>query len=203
MSGGAIPTAEQDRRAPDLTPGLRGDHRGLNTPRGFITGGQAANAATRPEYRGHAGQAASRQKAAGAKGKRPCPAYRGGSGSRELHFPPSGAETVALTLLTGLPLSPGSQRSKTAKGQRQQKQRPSPAYREVAQRKASQGAPKAPAMLLRDRALLTGRSLCPERLSRAPFLQPDAAPLLALASPFRTTPLLASVPAAAKEGGRS
>ena len=66
------------------------------------------------DYEGHAAQLLAESRWAG---KKPWPVYRLGWGQAELHFPLSGVETGALTLLTGLPLSPGSPRSTRAKGQ--------------------------------------------------------------------------------------
>ena len=173
---------------PTLPPSGRGEPQtcppgcteatGASTCQGASTGGQGANAVTRPDSRASRWAGLQQAESRRGQGNGP-PLLTGWARGPDSSPSPSGAETAALTLLTGSPLSPGSQRSTTAKGRRQQKQRPSPGYREVAQRKASRGTPKVPAMLLRDRALLTGRSLCPERLSPLPALQPDAAPLLA------------------------
>lgn len=60
----------------------------------------------------------SRQKATTAVEKS-LPCLQGELVARRAPFPLSGAETDALTLLTGLSFSPGSQRSTMAKGQRQ------------------------------------------------------------------------------------
>lgn len=121
---------------------------------------------TRPEYRvSRWPGASSRQKAATA-GEKPCPAYRpAGLGARGAPFPPSGAETGALTLLTGVLLSPGSQRSTTAKGQ--PKQRRSPARRDVAQHKQSQ-----PRHL--EAALAMPQGPFAQRASRAPSSAPSS-----------------------------
>ena len=121
---GAFPTPEQERRASDLPPGLHGGQRGLNMPRGF-TGGQGANAVTRPDSRGSRWPGRQQAESRRGRGNGP-PLLTGWAGGPESSLSPSGAETVALTLLTGLPLSPGSQRSRMAKGQQEQKQRPEP-----------------------------------------------------------------------------
>jgi len=90
MSGGDIPTAEQERRAPDLTPGLRGDHRGLNTPRGFIMGGQGANAVTRPEYRGSRWPGRQQAESRRGQGETTLPCLQGGLGVQRAPFLPLG-----------------------------------------------------------------------------------------------------------------
>ena len=204
---GAIPTPEQERRASDLPPGLhggRGGRGGLNVPRG-LTGGRGANAVTRPDSGGSRWpgrrQAESRRRRGG---NTALPCLQGGLGVQRAPFPPRVRRRWRSPSLQGRHSLRAARGARAAKGPRQQKQRPSPGYREVAQRKASGGTPKVPAPLLRDRAPETGRSLCPECLSRGPSAARRRSPLLfslTLASPFRTTPLLSPPPAAAEEGG--
>ena len=158
-----------------LRPGLRGSQKASTR--------QGANAATRPDNRGSRGagrqQAESRQ-GRGAGQRNGPPLLTGWPGGPESSISPSGAETLALTLLTGLPRSPGSQRSKTAKGQNQEKKRPEPWLQggRPAQ-KVPQGTPKVPIMLLCNLALCPQGDLFAQGAFLVPPLQPDAAARLA------------------------
>lgn len=124
------------------------------------------------------------------------PCLQGGLGVQESPISPSGAETMALTLLTGLPHSPGSQRSKTAKGQTNRSKDLSPCYREVAQHSKFLRAPQ------RSPSCSYVTSPCAHRevsLPRVPFSCPLFCPTPLLALPFHTPPLFAFLPASAKE----
>lgn len=143
---------------------------------------QGENAATHPDTRGSrwAGrqQAESRRGRGAGRGNGP-PLFTGWPGGPESSISPSGAEALALTLLTGSPRSPGSQRSKTAKGQNQQEQRPEPCLQggRPAQ-KPHQGTLKVPTMLLHDLALCPQGGPFAQGAFPVPPLQPDAAPCL-------------------------
>jgi len=127
MSGGDIPTAEQERRAPDLTPGLRGHHRGLNTPTGlnmptgFITGGQGPNAATHPDSRGSRWPGRQQAESRRGQGETTLPCLQGGLRVQRAPFLPLGCgdggshPAYRVATLSGQPKEQDGKRPTTTK----------------------------------------------------------------------------------------
>lgn len=154
-------------------PALQGEHRGLDMLR-HSRDGKGTKAVMCPNYRGNTAEQPAAGKKAPGLGNGPG-LLTGRAGGRQSSISPPHVWRQGLSpSLQGCP-SPGSQRSTTAKGQRQQ--RPSPAYRAVAQHKGTEKVP-------------WGCQECP--LPRGPLVPPlqlQPAPLLfwlALASPFHS-----------------
>ena len=148
---------------------------------------------TRPDYRGSRWPgASSRQKAAKGWGKgKALPCLQGGraGGLASSVSPLRCGDRGSLTLLTGSPPSPGSQRSTTAKCQPQQT--PSPALREGAQHKGSHSTFKVRRLcheaLLPRGPLVLLLQLQPLLLPRRSTLELEAAATPAPTLPRRST----------------